>query len=64
MAYIHGESRSQTTPISVSLERLIPENYPAKVIYLSVARMDLVPMGCDKTLLKCSGRSSYEPATS
>ena len=62
MAYIQGESRSQTSLFPVSLEELIPEDHLVRVIDLYVAKLDLVPLGFDKALPKGTGRPSYDPA--
>lgn len=62
MAYIQGESRSQTSLFAVSLEELIPEDHLVRVIDLYVAKLDLVQLGFDKALPKSTGRPSYDPA--
>ncbi len=62
MAYIQGESRSQTSLFPVSLEELIPEDHLVRVIDLYVAKLDLVQLGFDKALPKGTGRPSYDPA--
>ena len=62
MAYIQGESRSQTSLFPVSLEELIPEDHLVRVIDLYVARLDLVQLGFDKALPKSTGCPSYDPA--
>ncbi|VVQ15210.1 IS1182 family transposase ISPsy6 [Pseudomonas fluorescens] len=62
MAYIQGESRSQTSLFPVSLEELIPEDHLVRVIDLYVAKLDLVQLGFDKALPKSTGRPSYDPA--
>ncbi len=59
MAHIQGESRSQTSLFSVSLEELIPEDHLLRVIDLYVARLDL---GFDKTQPKATWRPAYDPA--
>lgn len=64
MAYIQGESRSQTSLFPVSLEELIPEDHLVRVIDLYVAKLDLVQLGFDKALPKSTGRPSYDPADS
>ena len=62
MAYIQGQSRSQTSLFPVSLEELIPEDHLVRVIDLYVAKLDLVRLGFDKALPKSTGRPSYHPA--
>ena len=62
MAYIQGQSRSQTSLFPVSLEELIPEDHLVRVIDLYVAKLDLVRLGFDKALPKSTGRPSYDPA--
>lgn len=62
VAYIQGESRSQTSLFPVSLEELIPEDHLVRVIHLYVAKLDLVQLGFDKALPKGTGRPSYDPA--
>lgn len=64
MAYIQGQSRSQTSLFPVSLEELIPEDHLVRVIDLYVAKLDLVRLGFDKALPKSTGRPSYDPADS
>jgi transposase len=62
MAYIQGESRSQTSLFPVSLEELIPEDHLVRVIDTYVAKLDLVRLGFDKAIPKGTGRPSYDPA--
>src|SRR5690606_32446224 len=62
MAYIQGESRSQTSLFPVSLEELIPEDHLVRVIDTYVTKLDLVRLGFDKALPKGTGRPSYDPA--
>lgn len=62
MAYIQGESRSQTSLFPVSLEELIPEDHLVRVIDLYVNKLDLLQLGFDKALPKGTGRPSYDPA--
>jgi transposase len=62
MAYIQGESRSQTSLFPVSLEELIPEDHLVRVIDLYVSKLDLLQLGFDKALPKRTGRPSYDPA--
>ncbi|MEG3626051.1 transposase, partial [Escherichia coli O157:H7] len=62
MAYIQGESRSQTSLFPVSLEELIPEDHLVRVIDLYVAKLDLVQLGFDKAIPKSTGRPAYDPA--
>jgi transposase len=62
MAYIQGQSRSQTSLFPVSLEELIPEDHLVRVIDLYVAKLDLARLGFDKALPKSTGRPSYDPA--
>ncbi len=62
MAYIQGESRSQTSLFPVSLEELIPEDHLVRVIDLYVSKLDLLLLGFDKALPKRTGRPSYDPA--
>ncbi|EOG3624046.1 IS1182 family transposase [Pseudomonas putida] len=62
MAYIQGESRSQTSLFPVSLEELIPEDHLVRVIDLYVAKLDLGQLGFEKTQPKATGRPAYNPA--
>ncbi|WP_426782722.1 IS1182 family transposase [Pseudomonas atacamensis] len=62
MAYIQGQSRSQTSLFPISLEELIPEDHLVRVIDLYVAKLDLARLGFDKALPKSTGRPSYDPA--
>ncbi|MEX5353385.1 transposase [Pseudomonas juntendi] len=62
MAYIQGESRSQTSLFPVSLEELIPEDHLVRVIDLYVARLDLGQLGFEKAQPKATGRPAYDPA--
>ena len=48
MAYIQGESRSQTSLFPASLEELIPEDHLVRVIDLYVAKLDLGQLGFEK----------------
>lgn len=48
MAYIQGESRSQTSLFPASLEGLIPKDHLVRVIDLYVAKLDLGQLGFDK----------------
>ena len=62
MAYIQGESRSQTSLFPVSLEELIPADHLVRVIDLYVSKLDLIQLGFDKARPKGTGRPSYDPA--
>ena len=62
MAYIQGESRSQTSLFPVSLEELIPEGHLVRVIDLYVAKLDLGQLGFEKAQSKATGRPAYDPA--
>lgn len=62
MAYIQGESRSQTSLFTVSLEELIPEDHLVRVIDLYVAKLDLGLLGFEKAQPKATGRPAYDPA--
>ena len=61
MAYIQGESRSETSIFPVSLEELIPEDHLVRVIDLYVARLDLGQLGFEKAPPKATGRPSDVP---
>ena len=61
MAYIQGQSRSQTSLFPVSLEELIPEDHLVRVIDRYVAKLDLLQLGFDKALPKSTGRPAYDP---
>ncbi|AKJ97610.1 hypothetical protein VM99_05885 [Pseudomonas chlororaphis] len=50
MAYIKGQSRSQTSLFPVSLEELISEDHLVHVIDVYVAKLDLVRLEFDKAL--------------
>ena len=56
MAYIQGESRSQTSLFPVSLEELIPADHLVRVIDLYVSKLDLIQPGFDKARPKGTGR--------
>jgi transposase len=62
MAYIQGESRSQTSLFPVSLEELIPEDHLVRVIDLYVTKLDLGQLGFEKAQPKATGRPAYDPA--
>lgn len=62
MAYIQGESRSQTSLFPVSLQDLIPDDHLVRVIDAYVAKLDLARLGFEKVVPKATGRPAYDPA--
>lgn len=62
MAYIQGESRSQTSLFPVALEELIPEDHLVRGIDLYAAKLDLGLIGFEKAQPKAAGRPAYDPA--
>jgi transposase len=62
MAYIQGESRSQSSLFPVSLQDLIPEDHLVRVIDAYVTQLDLAHLGFEKAVPKGIGRPSYDPA--
>lgn len=62
MAYIQGESRSQTSLFPVALEELIPEDHLVRGIDLYAAKLDLGLIGFEKAQPKAAGRPAYYPA--
>ena len=62
MAYIQGESRSQTSLFPVSLQDLIPDDHLVRVIDTYVAKLDLARLGFEKVVPKATGRPAYDPA--
>ena len=64
MAYIQGESRSQTSLFPVSLEELIPEDHLVRVIDLYVTKLDLGQLGFEKAQPKALGAQLTTPPIS
>lgn len=62
MAYIQGESRTQTSLFPVSIDELIPADHLVRVIDAYVARIDLKVLGFEKAEPKGNGRPPYNPA--
>ena len=62
MAYIQGQSRSQTSLFPVSLDELIPEDHLVRVIDLYIAKLDLVQLGfCNWASIKRCQKAPVAP---
>ena len=62
MGYVKGESPGQASLFPVSLEDLIPDDHPVRVIEAFVGALDLGDLGFERSEPSVMGRPSYDPA--
>ncbi len=61
MSYIKGDIRNQTSAFPLSLEELITEDNPVRVIDLFIDGLDMIKLGFISTGKLIEGRPGYEP---
>lgn len=61
MTYVTGHSRYQTTMLPESLDELIPQDHPVRVIDAFVDSLDLGRLGFKKVTPEVTGRPPYAP---
>lgn len=61
MGYVKGESPGQASLFPVSLDDLIPEDHPVRVIEAFVGALDLGDLGFERAEPSAMGRPSYDP---
>jgi len=61
MSHVTGQSRYQTTMFPESLDELIPQDHPVRVIDAFVDSLDLGPLGFAKVVAEATGRPPYAP---
>lgn len=62
MGYVRGEAPGQGSLFPPSLEELIPEDHPVRVIEAYVGALDLGELGFERATPGVTGRPSYDPA--
>lgn len=62
MGYVKGEPAGQGSLFPVSLEELIPDDHPVRVIAAFVEALDLGDLGFERSEPSAMGRPSYDPA--
>jgi transposase len=61
MTHITGHSRYQTTLFPETLDELIPQDHPVRVIDAFVDSLDLYGLGFKKAIAEATGRPPYAP---
>lgn len=61
MTHISGQSRYQTTMFPETLDELIPQDHPVRVIDAFVDSLDLHRLGFKKAITETTGRPPYAP---
>lgn len=61
MEYIQGNNRSQIVLISSSLDEMIPEDNPVRIIDAFVDSCNLIELGFSNARLGCQGRPPFNP---
>ena len=62
MGYVKGESAGQGSLFPVTLDELVPEDHPVRVIEAFVVALDLVDLGFERAQPPAMGRPAYDPA--
>jgi transposase len=62
MGFVRGEDRDQGVLFPISLDELIPDDHPCRVIEAFVEWLDLTTQGFAKARPKATGRPPYDPA--
>lgn len=61
MPHIVGRSRDQWTALPPTLDELVPEHHPIRVIDAFVDAQDLAGLGFEKAVAEATGRPPYQP---
>jgi len=62
MGYVKGESPGQSSLFPPSLDELVPEDHPVRVIEAFVGALDLGELGFERAEAGVMGRPAYDPA--
>lgn len=62
MGYVKGEPPGQASLFPVSLDELVPEDHPVRVIEAFVGALDLGDLGFERAEPATMGRPAYDPA--
>ena len=62
MGYVKGEAPGQGSLFPVSLDELVPEDHPVRVIEAFVGALELGDLGFERAEPSAMGRPSYDPA--
>jgi transposase len=62
MGYVKGEAPGQGSLFPVSLDELVPEDHPVRVIEAFVGALELGDLGFERAEPSTMGRPSYDPA--
>lgn len=62
MGYVKGEAPGQGSLFPASLDELVPEDHPVRVIEAYVGLLDLGELGFERARPAATGRPAYDPA--
>jgi transposase len=62
MGYVKGEAQGQSSLFPPSLDELVPEDHPVRVIEAFVGALDLGELGFERAEAGVMGRPAYDPA--
>src|SRR6266536_3124415 len=62
MSYVKGEPPGQSSLFPPSLDELVPDDHPVRVIEAFVAALDLGDLGFERAEPGVMGRPAYDPA--
>ena len=62
MGYVKGEAPGQSSLFPASLDELVPDDHPVRVIAAFVELLDLGELGFERSAPGVMGRPSYDPA--
>lgn len=62
MGYVRGEAPGQSSMFPPSLEELVPEEHPVRVIEAYVGSLNLGELGFERAMPGVTGRPGYDPA--
>jgi transposase len=62
MGYVKGEAPGQSSLFPPSLDELVPDDHPVRVIEAFVAALDLGELGFERAEAGVMGRPAYDPA--
>lgn len=62
MGYVKGEAPGQSSLFPASLDELVPEDHPVRVVEAFVSALDLGELGFERAEANVMGRPAYDPA--
>ena len=62
MAHLNGKDRSQLNIFPISLDEMVDENNPVRIIDLFVNRFDFLKLGFDHAIPTGEGRPPFAPS--